>query len=552
MRALPLIIVVGGDDLAVRVCEELCGTRGHDVVLLWEPHDRLREQVERVGAGFVGLHPNDYDALKAAGVEDASSIMPVCSDDRLNLQVALKARELNSNLRIVLRQFNQTLGRKIEQNLPNCTAISPAAHAAATYAAAAVDPTCFYALQFPDVEGGLLGFSERLAKQFEMDDLTVEEAERRFSFRVLSVNGRTEFDPHEPRHRRDRIVVCAPLEVLQRHRQKKRAHLWKRRLRTAVSELVRSLSRAEPLLVRILFAGMLLYVGAAAFFAWRLHLNPVVAMYFVTATMTTVGYGDITPLRGGQPALLMAMATMLAGMAISGVFIATISATLTRAQERMLHGLRQIHAQDHIVVCGAGNVGMRVVEYLLRLNQRVVVIEQHPNSLLMEFARNRQLDLLTGDATSDETIRFCDLRNARSFLATTDSDTANLEAVLGARVENPQLPVIMRITDRQFARSIDRNFEITVSFSTMELTAPTVAGLSRFPGTRGRVSFDDETYSIAERPQRDYVRVPPVRGSLPLFVEREGNLVPVRDFGEVRPFDRLLYLVPLSQFRGAR
>jgi len=35
MTAVPLILVVGGDALAVRICEELCATQGHRVTMMW-------------------------------------------------------------------------------------------------------------------------------------------------------------------------------------------------------------------------------------------------------------------------------------------------------------------------------------------------------------------------------------------------------------------------------------------------------------------------------------------------------------------------------------
>ena len=66
---------------------------------------------------------------------------------------------LNPSIRVVLRQFNPILGAKIEQNLPNSTALSAAAHSAATYAGAALDEACFFGLRFPAQTGPLLGFS---------------------------------------------------------------------------------------------------------------------------------------------------------------------------------------------------------------------------------------------------------------------------------------------------------------------------------------------------------------------------------------------------------
>src|SRR5205823_2146639 len=191
MRELPLIIVVGGDDLALRVCDELRATRGHEVVQLWPAGD---------------------DALREAGVAEAVCIIPVSSDDRLNLQIALKAREMNPKIRIVLRQFNRTLGHKIEQNLADCSAISPAAHAAATYAGASVDPACVYALQFPDVDGPLLGFSERAARDFGLRDTTVGEVERRLGVRVVTINDAVAPERSAAIGRNDRIVAFGPME----------------------------------------------------------------------------------------------------------------------------------------------------------------------------------------------------------------------------------------------------------------------------------------------------------------------------------------------------
>jgi len=111
MSSIPLILVVGGDALALRVCEELCATQGHRVALLWVHDHELAAKLDRLGCEYFPHAPNNYDALRVAGVMEATSIMSLSDDDRLNLQVALKARDLNPAIRLVLRQFNRTLGR---------------------------------------------------------------------------------------------------------------------------------------------------------------------------------------------------------------------------------------------------------------------------------------------------------------------------------------------------------------------------------------------------------------------------------------------------------
>lgn len=545
--------MVGANDLAVRVCEELCSTRGHDVVVMWDRDERTAEQVRAIGAEYAALEPNEYASLEAVGIREAACIMPVSEDDRLNLQVALKARDLNPQIRIVLRQFNRALGRKIEQNLVDCSAISPAAHAAATYAAAALDPACLYAVQFPAGEGQLVGFSERRAVEFGLGDCSFAEAERRTGVRIAAINGRIDLQPHDAIRAEDVLVACGPVDVLQStwpRRSQRRRSEHRLRPRTSVRDLLRAAVKFEPLLFYTLAIGVVCYFGASLYFMDVLHLTFVQAMYFTAASMLTVGYGDITPYyrHSGAGALFATMAIMLLGVLILGISIATISSVLSRAQETALRGLRHVHAEDHIVVCGAGNVGTRVIEFLLQLKQRVVVVERRPSALLLEQARTRKIDLLAADTTDDETLAFCALPSAQSLVAITDSDTANLEAALGALDRNPEIPVVMRIMDPVYSRSIERHFNIAKSFSASDLTAPAIAGLARFPGSRGRVRFADETFNIGERSAS--ARLPRAEGIVPLYAWRAGSIVPIHDFANVHPEDRLLYLVPLSQFRA--
>src|ERR1700694_4239332 len=62
MSAVPLILVVGGDALALRVCEELLATEGHRVALLWTHDLGLRGSVERRSGGFFPLPPAECGA----------------------------------------------------------------------------------------------------------------------------------------------------------------------------------------------------------------------------------------------------------------------------------------------------------------------------------------------------------------------------------------------------------------------------------------------------------------------------------------------------------
>lgn len=551
MRSLPLIIVVGANDLAARVCEDLCETSGHEVLLIADDA-RLASKIEPLGGRFLHAGANDTAVLESAGVREAECIIPVGDDDRVNLHVALKARDLNPHIRVVLRQFNRALGRKIEQNLHGTSAISPATHAAATFAAACIDPQVLYGVQFPLADGPLVAFSQRSAANFGLSGTTVGEAERELDARITAVNARVNPPADQVIRSEDEIVVCAPVRELhpgKTHRHDEAKNPLRLRHRPRFREAVRRALRLEPLLVYTLIFGTLAYIAASFYFAAQLHVPLLQAFYFVAATMFTVGYGDITPhtQHGAWHTYVVAIGVMAVGVVFGGVFIASMASVLNRAQETALRGLRQINAEDHIIVCGAGNVGTRVIEFLLQLDQHVVVIEPRPNARILELARTRRIDLLASDATDDDTLAFCSLGRAHSVAAVTDSDTANLEAALGALAYNARLPVILRIGNVEFARSVARNFSIVSSFATSDLTGPVIAGLARFASSRGRVSFAGETFAIGERTSDMYI--PRAEGGIPLFICREGELQLAHDFEEMRPGDRMLDIVPLSQFR---
>ena len=534
----------------------MCATQGHRVALVWTHDHELAAKLDRLGCEFFPHPPNDYDALRVAGVMDAASIMALSDDDRLNLQVALKARDLNPSIRVVLRQFNRTLGRKLEQNLPNCSVLSLASHAAATFVGTALDPSCFYALQFPDVDGVQAGFAQRSAADFGIAGTTLREAQQRLRGRIVAVDGSPDVAPDRVLQPRDDVVAFARVEHLEatsgtrrmirverRHRHAKRFRVW-------IRKRVARLRRIDPILGRVAAVTLSICAIAVIYFALTLHRDPITAAYFVATTFTTTGYGDILPSDRGPIPMIAAALVMLTGVASSGIFIAFVTSALTRAQFTAVQGLRQIRTRGHVLVCGSGNVGTRVIDYLHALGQKVVVLEAAPDAGLIEASRSRTIELLTGDATSDAALNLCNLANARAVVALTDSDTANLEVALGARARNPDIAVVMRVQDEAFAHSIARNFEAIHTYSTTTLAAPAFAMLSRFPGTRGRIAFGDDVYNVGERVQGEVPQPPPAEDCIPLGVWRKGAFLHIDAFAEMEPYDRLLFLVPLSQFKS--
>ena len=553
----PVMIVVGGGAIALSTTQELCALERHRVVVLWRRDPDFTRAVEGIGAVHIAApRPDSAEALDRAGVRHAVTILALSPDDQLNLHAALLARDANPRIRIVLRQFNRTLAHKIEQNLPNCSVLSLAWHSAATYAAAALDPSCFRGLQFPEPDGPLTGFATRIAESCGVGGETVVGAERILGVRVLAVNGKTEFARDVVLAGRAEMVVYGDVAGLQGSAPRgpaTRSHpALGRRLWSLFHHGRRHPPRLNPILVRLALAALVVLLLGIWYFHAAFNGGWLDAVYFVVATMTTTGYGDLTPDRSNPVEIVSAMLLMLAGTIITGLFIAFGASLLTRVHWVRMQGLRPVHRRGHIVVCGAGSIGSEVIGLLLALGKHLVVVEISPDTAVIERAREERFDLLTGDASRDATLDLCNLNAAHGLIALTNVDTLNLEIALGARARNPTMPIVLRIAEASFARSIARHFEFETTYSAAALAAPAFVGLSSLPGSRGRVAFAGQEFAVGEVVIGEAGPRPAPREAIVLAVSRQGGFTIAGDFAELVPGDRALVIVPLAPFREER
>ena len=540
----PAILIVGDDALAERVCVELAAAGGPPVRAVWPMKPERQEAFARAGASVTARDPDNDASLLEAGVLNAIAILTLDGDDERNLAVALRARMLNRSIRVVLRQFGTKIGRKIEQNLPNSNVLSLAAHSAATYAGAALDPACFFALRFPDTGyGTFMGFTRGSAVRFGVGDMTVTEAEARLNARVVALGDRRDPHPDSLVDPVDTIVLFGPIVERRGHGQTGEDERVPTQARAPMDRLVEALSRLNPIARTAGICAILFYALALIFFHFGLNISWSGSAFDVTEAMTSTGFSDPTAVRHGAVHTVGAMMIMIGGTIFTSIFIGYVSAAITRAQWTALQGLRRIRARGHVVVCGGGRIGSAVVNLLRDAGKHVVVIDSHPDPTLVRRARESSIDLLTGDATNEEVLGLCDILHASAVIVLTNSDPGNLEIALGARAIRADVPLVVRMESRTFAQATARLFGIS-TFSPAALTAPAFAGLARYPGTLGRIHYASEENVIV---QHNDGGAPPTENAKPLYVWRGGKPMRVHDAANVAPDEPVIYTFPLGR-----
>jgi Trk K+ transport system NAD-binding subunit len=530
-------IVTGDDALAERVCAELLANGDARVCVVSALSAERTAAFERVGAAVVSRPPDSHGALDEAGVTGAATILTLSNDDEANLAVALRARMLNPRIRVVLRQFGTKIGRKIEQNLPDCSVISPAAHAASTYAGAALDPGCFFGLRFPEPDAGtLLGFTRATAAALGIAGGTVATAEDKLDARIVALGDRDAPPPGAGIADGDWVVLFG--RVIERRAIRELVDdTGAHRRTTALARAVRSLLHLDPVLRATLLGALAFYTLLVLFFHFSVHSTWDSAAFDVAQLATNAGFGDASVTRDGLAITLVVIAAMAGGTMLTSIFIGYISSAITRAQWTALQGLRRIRTRDHLVICGAGRIGGAVIDLLLRSRGRIVVVDPSPDPYLMRLARKNAIDLLTGDATHEEVLELCNVPHAAALVVLTNNDPGNLEIALSARALRPDVPLVVRMENRTFAQATAELFGIA-TFSPAALSAPAFAGLARFPGTIGRVSYGGRDHTIVRRRDGD---VPVPAGAVALCVWRDETLTIVRSGAAAGPGDVILY-----------
>src|SRR5215204_2281432 len=134
--------------------------------------------------------------------------------------------------------------------------------------------------------------------------------------------------------------------------------------------------------------------------------------------------------------------------------------------------------RDHVVLCGLGHLGARVLRELHSAKIPVVVIEKDQEGRFLTLAKELGVPVLLRDMTEDQAMIDAGVAEARAIIIATNSDMGNLEVALDSRRMNPKIRVIMRLYDQQIASKISSALMIDAAFSSSALAAPMVAAMA--------------------------------------------------------------------------
>ncbi|MFJ7969120.1 NAD-binding protein [Streptomyces sp. NPDC096324] len=460
------------------------------------------------------------NALSYAGVERATALALVYDDDETNIRAALTARRLNPRIRLVLRLYNRRLGQHIEALLDQASALAaatgpdsaPDTRGGANSAAGGPGSDASRAgrnTEVYDASTTVLSDADTAApalaatavagtsKVVQTDGLMLRAVERPPpgpgavadpGLCTLALLSATTNDPagadgsessgaQGPQLLPDERAVAAATgrgTVVLENVSYSGPELGSGR--GVVPWFGSLLSRR----LRWSFAGLVAcVVGLAVASMLVTGEQPLQATYLTLLDLFAINDPAIGQPLGRQ---ILQLCSGLVGLLLLPVLLAAVlealgtfrGGTALRKPPRGLSG--------HVVLLGVGKIGTRVLARLRELRIPVVCVEADPEARGLALARSLRVPVVLGDVTQEGVLEAAKIHRAHALLALTSADTMNLEAVLSARTLKPDLRVVLRLYDDDFATAVYRTLRaahpgaLTRSRSVSHLAAPAFAG----------------------------------------------------------------------------
>jgi len=201
------------------------------------------------------------------------------------------------------------------------------------------------------------------------------------------------------------------------------------------------------------------------------------AAYYATVTLSTTGYGDITPVTDQARLINFAIITPLRVVFLIVLIGTTLEALTTRSREEFRIRRWRSQLRQHVIVCGYGTKGRSAIRSLQALGtplDKIVVVDPDPRAI--DEANALGLTGIVGDAGRTEVLRRASVERARAVIVAANRDDAAVLITLTVRHLNPSVPITTSVREEENANLLRQSGADTVI--TTSATSGRLLGLS--------------------------------------------------------------------------
>ncbi|CAA9331220.1 MAG: Potassium channel protein [uncultured Frankineae bacterium] len=176
------------------------------------------------------------------------------------------------------------------------------------------------------------------------------------------------------------------------------------------------------------------------------------AFYYATVTLSTTGYGDITPVADRARLVNVMVITPLRIMFLIILVGTTLEVLTQRTREQLRQNRWRSSLREHTVVVGYGTKGRSAVRALLDDGEdraHIVVVDNDPDHIT--DASDDGIAAINGDGTRADVLRRADIEHARRVIVAVPRDDAAVLVTLTVRRHNPTAYVVAAVRESENA-----------------------------------------------------------------------------------------------------
>ncbi len=217
-------------------------------------------------------------------------------------------------------------------------------------------------------------------------------------------------------------------------------------------------------IIFILFFGIVL-IGTTGFH-FLLKLDFLHSLYLTIVTLTTVGYGDISPYTRAQEiglsvhsAEIFTIMLILLGMGILAYSISSfteyvLSGDYAKYRRAIVIERQIVKLKNHYIVCGINEMSRNILIELLKTERKFVVVEEELEIIDEFLHKYPGILFINGDPTDEETLVAAGINRSQGVMLTLMDEKDNLmvSMTIRARFEKLKLKrpkILARVIDEE-------------------------------------------------------------------------------------------------------
>jgi len=198
------------------------------------------------------------------------------------------------------------------------------------------------------------------------------------------------------------------------------------------------------------------------------------ALWYVVATITTIGYGDVVPVT--YLGRTIGFIAMLSSLGIYGLVISQIANFMNTVREQRELGHNGTDFKNHVVIIGWNDFGKSVISHLVAAGKQVAIVTKDRSSIdsIRESFNSDQVFTLYTDYANHELLEKSNIRRASIVFVNMNDDTEKLVYVINLKKHFADLNYVVTL-DNGNLKNTFQNAGVTYTICKNEISAKLMA-----------------------------------------------------------------------------